>query len=112
MRPAPSALFPTFPSRFAAAHRWRSPLGWLGGALLLMSGLTEPAAAAKELSIKLGPVQSSVKLSDLQHYAKTGDVQGSLRGYRLLLSPSLQSTLQSSIPLDPQAGHRLVKDLL
>ena len=77
-----------------------------------MSGLTEPAAAAKELSIKLGPVQSSVKLSDLQHYAKTGDVQGSLRGYRLLLSPSLQSTLQSSIPLDPQAGHRLVKDLL
>jgi len=87
-------------------------LGWLGGALLLMSGLTEPAAAAKELSIKLGPVQSSVKLSDLQHYAKTGDVQGSLRGYRLLLSPALQSTLQSSIPLDPQAGHRLVKDLL
>ncbi|GAB4464162.1 MAG: alpha/beta hydrolase [Elainellaceae cyanobacterium] len=64
------------------------------------------------LSVKLGPVQSSVQLSDLQHYSKTGEVRGSMRRYRLLLSSSLQSTLQSSIPLDPKAGHRLVKDLL
>lgn len=110
--PVSSAPSPVPLKRGVAVHRWRSPLGWLGGVLLLWSGLSEPAAAAEKLSIKLGPVQSSVKLSDLQHYAKTGEVQGSLRGYRLLLSPSLQSTLQSSIPLDSQAGHRLVKDLL
>ncbi|WOB44652.1 alpha/beta hydrolase [Thermoleptolyngbya oregonensis NK1-22] len=119
-RPAPADRWRDVPSvplsapleRFTPSDRWRSPLGWVGGALLLVGSLADPAAAAKKLSIKLGPVQSSVQLSDLQHYAKTGDVQGSLRGYRLLLSPSLQSTLQSSIPLDPNAGHRLVKDLL
>ncbi|GAB4156121.1 MAG: alpha/beta hydrolase [Cyanobacteria bacterium J069] len=80
--------------------------------LLALGSLAEPAAAAKQLSVKLGPVQSSVKLSDLQHYAKTGDIKGSLRPYQLLLNPSVQSTLQSSIPLDARAGNRLVKDLL
>ena len=71
-----------------------------------------PVTAAEKLSVKLGPIQRSVIIADLQHFALTGEVVGSLRPYALLLNEQARQTLNSSIPLDPKVGDKLVDDVL
>ena len=91
------------------AGRWCNRL--IAG-LILGWGMALPVTAAEKLSVKLGPIQQSVIIADLQHFALTGEVVGSLRPYALLLNEQTQQTLNSSIPLDPKVGDKLVDDVL
>ena len=91
------------------ANRWCQ--GLVAG-LVLACGVALPATGAEQLSVKLGPLRQSVMISDLQYFALTGEVIGSLRPYALLLNEQTRQTLDSRIPLDPAVGDQLVGDVL
>lgn len=93
--------------------------GWVGpwcksmvAGLIVACGLALPARAAEKVSVKFGPLQQSIMIADLQRFALTGKVTGSLRPYALILNEQARQTLSSSIPLDPGVGDKLVGDLL
>ncbi|MEL6777670.1 MAG: alpha/beta fold hydrolase [Cyanobacteria bacterium J06597_16] len=71
-----------------------------------------PGAAAERLVLKVGPLQQSIELSDLESFARTGDVPPSLRLYQGLLSPQIQLSLQQRLALDPRMSDRVIDDVL
>ncbi|MEO0705054.1 MAG: alpha/beta fold hydrolase [Cyanobacteria bacterium J06649_5] len=72
----------------------------------------KPGAAAERLVLKVGPLQQSIELSDLESFARTGDVPPSLRLYQGLLSPQIQLSLQQRLALDPRMSDRVIDDVL
>jgi predicted dienelactone hydrolase len=68
--------------------------------------------AAERLIVRFGPIQQSVAIADLQHFADTGDVPPGLRPYSALLTHGVRQALNSRLQLDPNIGDRLVSDLL
>jgi hypothetical protein len=85
----------------------------IGG--LVIGGITlvsSPTLAAESITVQLGPFSQTVSLDDLQVFATTGDVPGSLRLYRPLLNARLQETLQGEITLDPEVGQVILDEIL
>ena len=80
--------------------------------LAVMGGMDRSVSAAERLSIRLGPVQQSVKVSDLKHFATTGEVPPALRLYAPVLTSDIQVALNSYLPFDPAVSDDLVADLL
>lgn len=70
------------------------------------------ANAAERLSVRLGFIEQSVQLSDLETFADTGAIPSSLQRYRPLLTPDLQTTLNTYLPFDPAVSDDLMTDLL
>lgn len=81
---------------------------------LLAGGLAvAPAApAAESVTVRLGRFSQTVSLDDLQSFAATGEVPGSLRLYRPLLTSGLQETLQGEITLEPEVGQVILDEIL
>jgi len=71
-----------------------------------------PAQAAEQLLVRLGPVQQSVAIADLERFAITGEVPASLSLYTPLLTPDVRQALSSRLQLEPNVGDKLVEDLL
>lgn len=92
-------------------RRWSTRL-LAGVSLALGAGVVSGAQAAEQLTVKLGPIKQSVAIADLEHYASTGEIQRSLRVYSLFLNDTIRTALNSSIPLEPKVGDKLVADLL
>ncbi|MGF1519275.1 MAG: alpha/beta hydrolase [Nodosilinea sp.] len=80
----------------------------LAGSLVL----TPPAPAAESVTVRLGRFSQTVSLDDLQHFATTGEVPGSLRLYRPLLTTGLQEALQGEISLEPEVGQVILDEIL
>lgn len=99
---------------------WRWQLPWLKRmmwGLAVSSGLTvsswaAPVRAAEQLTIRLGPLQQSVSMSDLEQFAETGEIPPSLRLYAPLLNADVRYMLNNRLHLDPNVGDKLVEDLL
>jgi predicted dienelactone hydrolase len=83
-----------------------------GLALTLSWGIASPSLAAERLTVRLGPIEQSVTIRDLEEFAATGDIPPSLRLYTPLLTEDVRQALNSRIQLDPGVGDRLVDDLL
>ncbi len=73
---------------------------------------SSPAIAAERLHLRLGPVEQSVNVADLEKFAYSGTVSPSLMLYRPLLTESLRLALTSSVLLNPSASETLTEDLL
>ncbi|MEL6159113.1 MAG: alpha/beta fold hydrolase [Cyanobacteria bacterium J06627_32] len=71
-----------------------------------------PGLAAERVVIRVGPLSQSIELSDLETFARTGEVPEGLRLYQRFLSPSFQQTLQQQLDLDPQMSDRIIEDVL
>ena len=71
-----------------------------------------PSAAAQRVVVKAGPLQQAVQISDLESFANTGEVPGSLRLYERFLTPRVQQSLQQRLALDPQMSDRIIEDIL
>lgn len=80
----------------------------LAGSLVL----TPPAPAAESVTVRLGRFSQTVSLDDLQHFATTGEVPGSLRLYRPLLTTGLQEALQGEITLESEVGQVILDEIL
>lgn len=78
---------------------WRSLIAGLSSALLALPGL-----AAERIEFFYGPFEIAVRVDDLQHFADTGEVRGSLRPIARQLPPSqldgLRGWLTRPFPLD------------
>ncbi len=74
--------------------------------------MASPTVAAEKVAVRFGPVQQSVAIADLEHFAKTGEISPSLRFYAPFLNAEVQQALNSRLQLDPQVGDELVADLL
>lgn len=84
----------------------------LAGAIAGWLGLALPASGAETLKVKLGPVEQSVTIHDLETFARTGDIPPSLRLYAPLLHEDIRLALTSHVQLDPAVSDNLVDDLL
>ena len=71
-----------------------------------------PGLAAERVVVKVGPLSQSIELSDLETFARTGEVPEGLRLYQRFLSPSLQQTLQQQLDLDPRMSDHIIEDVL
>lgn len=98
--------------------RWQFPRlkcmvwGLAVGSGLTVSSLATPVRAAEQLTIRLGPLQQSVSMSDLEQFAETGEIPPSLRLYAPLLNADVRYMLNNRLHLDPNVGDKLVEDLL
>ena len=90
--------------------RWRS-LVW-GSAMALGISLGTPVQAAERINIQIGPIRQTFYVSDLEEFAKTGQVPPRLRLYQSLLTPELRAMLRNRVTLDPAMADRMVADIL
>jgi predicted dienelactone hydrolase len=86
--------------------------GVLGGVVALLGLLGQPAIAADQVSIRLGPVRQTIPVSDLEHFAETGEVPESLQLYESALTPDVQNLMNSRLTIDPEIGEKLIDNLL
>ncbi|NJR60827.1 MAG: alpha/beta fold hydrolase [Cyanobacteria bacterium CRU_2_1] len=92
-------------------HRWIN--GLVSSLVLALGwGITSPGLAAERLMVRLGPIQQSVAISDLEHFAETGEIPDGLRLYSPLLTEDIRHALRTRLQLDPNVGKKLVEDLL
>jgi predicted dienelactone hydrolase len=80
--------------------------------LVLGFGIAAPAQAAERIAVRLGPIQQSVAIADLQKFALTGEIPPSLQLLTPLLTRDVQEALSTRLQLDPNVGDKLVEDLL
>ncbi|HEY9644924.1 MAG TPA: alpha/beta fold hydrolase, partial [Chroococcidiopsis sp.] len=83
-----------------------------GGAIALGVGLGTPAYGAERVAVRVGPLQQSVAIADLELYVKTGEISAALRPYSMVLSDDLRQALNSRLQLDPKSSDKLIGDLL
>ena len=81
-------------------------------AIVAFCPFVPPVLAAERLSVRLGLIEQSINVSDLDEFAQTGTVPSSLQRYRPLLSQEFQIALNTYLPFDPAVSDDLVADLL
>ncbi|HEY9663155.1 MAG TPA: alpha/beta hydrolase, partial [Allocoleopsis sp.] len=90
--------------------KWKGIVGSVS--LLLATGIASPTQAAERLEVRLGPVEQSIEVADLEQFVVTGKVPDNLRLYAPLFTPEARQALGSRLRLDPGVGDKLVEDLL
>ncbi|MEP0919371.1 alpha/beta hydrolase [Leptolyngbya sp. DQ-M1] len=85
--------------------------GFIGGLALAVAGAS-PSLAAERLNLRLGPFEQSIAVSDLEKFAKTGEIPSTLQLYSALLTPDFRRALNSRLQLDPNLGTQIMEDLL
>ncbi|MGF1536226.1 MAG: alpha/beta hydrolase [Elainellaceae cyanobacterium] len=103
------------PSRLRnAAHR--RALQIISSVLVAVAGSFVPdpptAIAAERLRVRLGPIEQSVNIEDLERFAHNGAVSPTLALYQPLLRDEVRLALTTSVPLNPSASETLMEDLL
>lgn len=81
-------------------------------AIALSGGVLSPVLASERLTLRLGPLEQSISVSDLETFAKTGEIASGLKAYTPLLTPSVQQMLSKRLQLDPNLADKFVDDLL
>ena len=74
--------------------------------------MVSPVQAAERVNIQVGPIQQTLYVSDLEEFAKTGQVPARLGLYQALLTPEIQAMLNNRVALDPAMADRMVADIL
>lgn len=75
-------------------------------------GMNTPSLAAEQVTLRLGPLEQSIAISDLERFVETGEVAPSLRFYTAVLTPDVRQTLSKGLPFDPSLASLAVDDLL
>lgn len=85
----------------------------VGGLVVAMGiHLATPAWAAERVAVRVGPVQQSVSIADLESFAETGRLPTALRPYGAFLTRDVRVALTSGLQLDPSISGKLVNDFL
>ncbi len=78
-------------------------LGW-GGAL--------PSLAAERITLRLGPLEQEIAVSDLEQFAKTGELSGKLKFYAPVLTSQVREVLNRRLQIDPNVADKLIEEAL
>ncbi|MDZ7960868.1 MAG: alpha/beta hydrolase [Aulosira sp. DedQUE10] len=103
-------------------HFWRSrqqrKLSWVQGLLCSMTialswgvGMTSTLAAQK-VTIRLGPFQQAIAISDIEAFAKTGKLPENLQIYSALLTPQVRELLNRRLQVDPALADKFFDELV
>jgi predicted dienelactone hydrolase len=89
-------------------------MGHFGALIALaVSALTvKPAIAAESITLKLGAIEQTVAIRDLEHFAQTGELSASLRLYRWVLTPKVRELLARRLEIDPSVADTFLNELL
>ncbi|HAC64719.1 MAG TPA: dienelactone hydrolase [Cyanothece sp. UBA12306] len=79
--------------------------------LFLGNGLISSASAAEKLTFKLGPLQHTIQIDDLQQFVNTGNLSPKLKPYQFVLTPQVQELLGKHIQVDPIIAEQFLADL-
>lgn len=75
-------------------------------------GLTTPGLAAERLKVRLGPLEQSVAIADLEQFVETGELSPTLKPYAALLTPEVRQSLGRGLQLDPSFASQVIEELL
>jgi len=78
---------------------------------IAVAAIAEPVLAAERLKLRFGPLEQTVEVSDLEHFAETGELRNALRFFSPLLSPSVQQILAQRLAVDPSVADTFLKQL-
>lgn len=78
-------------------------LGW---------GFATPVSAAERLTLRLGPFERSIEITDLERFARTGELSPSLSFFSVVLTSQARQVLSQRLQLDPNITDKVVKDWL
>jgi len=91
---------------------WRLKLQICLGLGLLMGTYAQSAGAVEQLNLRLGFLEKSVAIADLETFTTTGEIRPSLQLYRPFLTPELRQALGKPWQIPPSLAERFVDDLL
>ena len=81
--------------------------------LALSWGVVIPSAlAAKRVTIRLGPFEQAIAITDLERFAKTGKLSSGLQLYAPILTPQVREVLNRRLQLDPKLADKIIDDVL
>jgi len=79
---------------------------------LLTLGIIAPATAVERLTLQLGPFQQSISVSDLERFAKTGELPRNLKPLSVIFTPKVQQLLSQRLQLDPKMTDKVLQEWL
>lgn len=79
----------------------------LGWAVAIPSAL-----AAERVTLRLGPLEQTIAISDLERFAKTGEISPSLQLYAPALTSQARELLNRRLQLDPNVADELIDEVL
>lgn len=96
------------------SRRWRrrTIAPFLAAILSIAPGINVATIAAERLTIRLGPWEGSIAIADLERYAKTGKLSGSLEPLGPFLPPGLREVLAQQVEIDPDIGDEVIDKLM
>ncbi len=68
-------------------------------------------SAAQTITIRLGPLEQSIKIADLEEFANTGKLPNSLQGLSPILPNEMRELLQRRLEVDPQTANKFADEL-
>lgn len=71
-----------------------------------------PVWAAELLTVRIGPIEHSIEVSQLERYVKTGKLSKELEPFEPLLGETLREALASKLDIDPNIADGMIDDLL
>jgi len=80
--------------------------------LALYGAIAAPVRAAERLTLRLGPFEQSVAISDLEEFAETGELSPALKPYGAVLTPQVRQMLNRRLQIDPNMTEKFLNDLL
>lgn len=80
--------------------------------LVLSVGIVAPATAVERLTLQLGPFQQSISVSDLERFARTGELPKNLQALSVIFTPRVQQLLSQRLQLDPQMTDKVLQEWL
>lgn len=81
-------------------------------AVALTGSFAGSASAAERLTLRVGPLEQTVEVDDLEHFAETGELRSSLQFYRPLLTSQVQQVLNRRFEVDPNIADTFLSQLL
>ncbi|AFY39492.1 protein of unknown function DUF1400 [[Leptolyngbya] sp. PCC 7376] len=93
--------------------QWWSPqsVGTMIGAIALVIGSSSAAIAADTLRLRIGPLQQTLAVDDLENFAETGDIPTKLLPYKSFLSGNMRGFLQKSLNVQPEVATQFLDEL-
>ncbi len=88
------------------------PLSLSSLTLILGCGAVVPAIAAERVTLRLGPFEQAIAISDLEQFAKTGELSSNLQLYAPVLTSQVREALNRRLQIDPNVADKLIEDVL
>ncbi len=85
---------------------------WSLGMAFGLLAAAGPTLAVERVNVRVGSVEQSVPIEDLERFAETGEVSPDLKPFALVLTPDVRRVLGDRLELEPEQLDKQLNDLL